>query len=346
MRPLVSIVIPVYNVEKYLHMCLESVLAQTYENYEVILVNDGSTDISGQICDKYVQENNNFSVIHQKNMGLSSARNVGLVHISGKYVYFLDSDDCIYPKLLEIVTDIAEEKETNIVQVGFKEVSEDFSFKQIYEKEEKKNFPIYEFTLAQSLYNLDSVNKETYQDIKLSTIVVWTKLYRASIFQRVKFVDNIRLHEDQLVIHRFLIEADGMIYCDIPLYYYRNNGASLMRSGWTTKRLFIFECYKDRLDAVLALPNSIKEKSQLIYFFYKRYLLCMFRNYMMVDIHLTNEGKRKQKQVIIKRMKNEMKQYDISLHVKDMLIFRLFFIMPDICIKLFEFRNRIQEARR
>lgn len=91
---MVSIIIPVYNVEKYLHICLDSVLAQTYTDYEVILVNDGSKDDSGKICEEYVKRDKRFSLISQDNKGLASARNTGIKAAKGKYIYFIDSDDC------------------------------------------------------------------------------------------------------------------------------------------------------------------------------------------------------------------------------------------------------------
>ena len=92
-NPLVSVIIPVYNVEKYLEECIDSVLNQTCQNIEIILVDDGSTDSSGQICDKYAENNKHICVIHQKNGGLSDARNAGFLRAGGEYVYFLDSDD-------------------------------------------------------------------------------------------------------------------------------------------------------------------------------------------------------------------------------------------------------------
>ena len=101
MNPLISLVIPVYNVEKYLDKCMESVLAQTYDNYEVILVDDGSTDNSGKMCDEYAERDSRVTVYHQKNSGVSVARNVGIENAKGEFISFIDSDDWVDESYLE-----------------------------------------------------------------------------------------------------------------------------------------------------------------------------------------------------------------------------------------------------
>ena len=105
---LISVIIPVYNVENYLAQSVESILKQSFENFEIILVDDGSTDSSGRICDEYVEKDERIAAIHQKNGGLSAARNSGLSEAEGKYVYFLDSDDYIANNTLETLVEIAE----------------------------------------------------------------------------------------------------------------------------------------------------------------------------------------------------------------------------------------------
>ena len=110
-----SIIIPVYNVEKYLHECLDSVLGQIYSNYEIVLVDDGSTDLSGKICDEYSEKCNFISVVHQNNQGLSSARNVGINAAKGEYLVFLDSDDFIQKDGLEILSNIIEKENPDII---------------------------------------------------------------------------------------------------------------------------------------------------------------------------------------------------------------------------------------
>lgn len=112
---LVSVVIPVYNVENYLNDCVKSVVNQTYQNLEIILVDDGSTDSSPQMCDQYAKQDNRIKVIHQENSGVAIARNVGIKNASGSYLYFLDSDDYLVPNAIQIMYDTIEKEKSEIV---------------------------------------------------------------------------------------------------------------------------------------------------------------------------------------------------------------------------------------
>ncbi|MDE7282065.1 MAG: glycosyltransferase, partial [Lachnospiraceae bacterium] len=264
----VSIVIPVYNVEKYLRLCLDSVLAQKFINFEAILVDDGSTDSSPAICDEYVKKDGRFKVIHQKNGGLSHARNIGIKHAVGDYVFFLDSDDCIHPLLLKKLTEIAEKYHAALVQTDIESVAEDFSD---YEKEIDSDFTVYPFDTIDAFYNIDRDNKNITQDIRLITLVVWTKLYRRDLVEKIAFPEEIKLHEDQMVAHRFVVEGGGIVFCKAPLYFYRSRQGSLITEGWTVKRLVIFDCYKDRVEWAKKIQGDEKRVRDLVYYIYIRY---------------------------------------------------------------------------
>lgn len=119
MGPLISVIIPVFNVERYLKRCLDSVINQTYKKLEIILVNDGSTDKSGEICDSYASIDKRVKVIHKKNGGLSDARNVGLLEATGDFVSFIDSDDFIHKDMYKIMYSLMTEKKGDIVEVGY-----------------------------------------------------------------------------------------------------------------------------------------------------------------------------------------------------------------------------------
>ena len=112
--PLISIIIPVYNAERYLRQCLDSVVAQTYTNWECLLVDDGSKDGSGEICDEYAKKSSRFRVFHKENGGVSSARNTGIEESKGEWVYFCDADDYVYPKGIEIIRAQGQEITKNI----------------------------------------------------------------------------------------------------------------------------------------------------------------------------------------------------------------------------------------
>ena len=116
---MISAIVPAYNVEKYLERCVNSILIQTYENFEIILVDDGSKDQSVEICDKFAQEDNRIKVIHKENGGLSSARNAGMKIAEGKYIVFIDSDDDIEPNMFELMLQAAEENKADFVMTDY-----------------------------------------------------------------------------------------------------------------------------------------------------------------------------------------------------------------------------------
>ena len=323
----VSIVIPVYNVEKYLEICLDSVLAQQFTNFEAILVDDGSTDGSPAICDKYVKADSRFRVIHQQNGGLSHARNTGAKAAVGDYVFFLDSDDCIHPMLLLKLTELAEQYHAALVQTDMEQVPENFSN---YGKETDNDFEVYQFDTIDAFYNIDKDNPKLSKDIRLITIVTWSKLYRRDLVEKIPFPEEIKLHEDQMVAHRFIVEAGGMVFCRAPLYFYRSRQGSLITEGWTVKRLTIFECYKDRVEWAKKIVSDEKRTEALVYYIYIRYLVCMFKNYWMITRNLSGEEKKRYQKQVIERFREELKNRDFPLKPRDWLMFYCFGMVPKL----------------
>ena len=382
--PLVSLILPVYNVSRYLSICLDSILAQTYPDFEAILIDDGSTDDSLQICQEYAKKDGRFRVIHQENQGLASARNTGLRNRRGEYFYFIDSDDCIHPRLLEIVVSIAETEHADLVQINLKDVPADYrdfrkeaDFADTYHTLQDK---LQHFSLVQSLYNLDRDKQKLAKDIRLTTTVVWTKLYRSSVFSKFLFPEGMRMHEDQMVAHRILQMGGGMVFLDLPLYFYRQSDASLIRVGWTPKRLAILDCYEDRLtcceegrddviqgedtrqiqntacgkqekkmgDVYLTADNShgsvinaAAESSSLVNYIYERYLVCCFRNYDMVNRNMKGKEKKQQKKAILQRMKTLLSGKRGKLGKGKTIFFRVFLLMPELFITVFDLRNKL-----
>lgn len=329
----VSVVIPVYNVEKYLEMCLESVLAQVCTDYEVILVDDGSTDQSPQICDAYVQKDARFQVIHQKNGGLSNARNTGAKAATGEYVFFLDSDDCIHPLLLQKMIQIAEEHQAALVQIDLEMVPEEF---KDYTKAVESEYKVFAFDTVDAFYNIDKDNQNIAQDIRLITTVVWSKLYRRDLLERVSFPEDIKLHEDQMVAHRFIVEAGGLVFCRAPLYFYRKRSNSLITEGWTVKRLTILDCYRDRVEWAKRVDADASRVAGLVYYIYVRYLVCMFKNYWMITKRLDGLEKKKYQKIVIQRYRGEFKESGIRLKCKDWMVFSLFYMFPRVFVGVYQ----------
>ncbi|MBT2642201.1 glycosyltransferase [Bacillus sp. ISL-41] len=150
MLPKISVIIPVYNVEKYLHRCVESVLNQTFQDFEIILINDGSTDHSGQICDELAQKDSRITVIHKNNARVSAARNDGLKLAKGEYVSFIDSDDWIEPEMYQVMIQKAEKLNLDFIMCDYKKKSENY--------EEERTQPI-----RGGYYSGDQIKKELFQ---------------------------------------------------------------------------------------------------------------------------------------------------------------------------------------
>lgn len=365
---LISIIIPVYNVEKYLRVCLDSVINQSYSDYEVILVDDGSTDSSPAICDEYCSKDIRFQVIHQENMGLASARNTGIRAAKGQYLYFIDSDDCIHPDLLKIMVSAAEDYDANMVQVDLASVPEDFTKYNEYQIPELDNWKDYctKYDTIQSLYNLDKDDKSRGKDIRLTTTVVWTKLYRRSAFQDFLFPEGMRMHEDQMVAHRNIVRAGGMVYINLPMYFYRQSNQSLIRKGWSPKRLTILDCYDDRLRCCMELrdtaiannpaetaePTNVAsaktaaniptstEATALTNYIFKRYLVCLFRNYCVVTNSMNKKESSPYRKMILTKTKSILKEMPAKLSSKDKFVFKSFTIAPSLFALAFKLRGK------
>lgn len=190
-RKKISVIIPVYNVAPYLTRCLDSVVGQTYQNLEIILVDDGSTDGSGAICDGCASRDSRITVIHQKNQGLSAARNAGLERMAGELVGFVDSDDWIEPDFYELLERKMEDTQADIVTTGY--------YYTYRDKEIRCRMPAGSVTyLGQE--GLRALSRgELYH-------VVWNKLYRRELFAGLPFAEG-RTYEDVLISYRLLLRA-------------------------------------------------------------------------------------------------------------------------------------------
>ena len=225
---LVSIIVPVYNVADYVAECLESLRAQTYGNIEVIVVDDGSTDGSGQICDRFAARDSRFRVIHQRNQGLSSARNAGLDAARGEYVSFVDSDDAVSPVFIETLLAL----HVDVAQCAFATDPDELSH-QIEVHDSSRVMVGREACRAQLL---DSTGSAT---------VVWNKLYCASLFDGIRFPVG-RQHEDEFVTHRVLWKAASVSSTARAFYFYRQRSDSIMGSGVSVKTQDAFAALEER----------------------------------------------------------------------------------------------------
>ena len=214
--PDITVVIPVYNVEKYLKKCVDSVLHQTYKNYEIILVDDGSTDSSGIICDELAKKNSNIKVIHQENMGLGGARNAGIKNCDTEYIVFLDSDDYIHPELLERCIQALKTNECDIVLFDMISVDEN--------------------GVKGSLYTTTFEDGKILSKIETAGVCIdpsaCDKAYRTSLFRDNDiYFPNKVWYEDLRTIPKLLSFADVVMKIrSEPLYYYFQRSDSIMHT--------------------------------------------------------------------------------------------------------------------
>ncbi|WP_105128767.1 glycosyltransferase [Streptococcus suis] len=231
---LVSVIVPVYNVEKYLSQCLDSIIHQTYKNLEIILVNDGSTDGSGKICDDYAAKDGRIKVIHQENGGLSDARNKGLDLMTGQFVTFVDSDDYLENNCIHTLYTYACTCKTDI-SIGkfieFEENTSQFLFHNHLNNGNKIEF----LTGDQCL--------ERHHKYFLSIFVTaWAKLYRTSLFNDSNPCKKIRyplgvLHEDQYTTHKLFFKSNKIVFVNDYLYVYRVRENSITNTQLSDKRI-------------------------------------------------------------------------------------------------------------
>lgn len=226
--PAVSVVIPVYNVEQYLCECVDSVLNQTMQDFEIILVDDGATDSSGMICDQYAQQDPRIRVIHQSNGGLSAARNTGLDAASGTYVYFLDSDDYIVSHALEQLRELAEKEDANVVffdaSVFFTDCEPD---PNVYQYHRSRDYG----AKAGRQMLLDLLETDEYRTAV--PLMLFRRTYLLA--QNLRFRPGI-LHEDELFTF-YVYHGNGRIaHCHEELYARRMRQASIMTGSSIRKR--------------------------------------------------------------------------------------------------------------
>lgn len=237
MKEMLSIVVPVYNVEKYITKCIESILIQQYENMEIILVDDGSTDRSGKICDSFAEIDSRVKVIHQINQGLSAARNAGIDMAVGEYITFVDSDDYIHPQMYSVMMEQFKDVRTDIVVCDYQEVQEGES-QSI--KEVNNLMPVLMDT---------SVLKNGYlmYEKKTRFVVAWNKIYRRKLFEGIRYPIG-KVHEDAFTTYKLMYVARDVVYIDCPLYFYLIRSTSIMGAGFSEKRLLILDALQEEME--------------------------------------------------------------------------------------------------
>lgn len=222
---MISVIVPVYKVEPYLRQCVDSILAQTYTDFELILVDDGSPDNCGAICDEYATKDSRIRVIHQENGGLSAARNAGLDAAAGEYITFVDSDDVIAPDCLHCMIDIALQTKVDIVSGKMAKFSNENA--ELWGDKPTE----YEYFTE----DRHAASVRLYRDSSRLPINACGKLYRSDLLKHLRFPLG-RLHEDQAFVPKAVYAANEVAMVDRALYGYREREASITQSTFTNRR--------------------------------------------------------------------------------------------------------------
>ena len=212
----ISIIVPIYNVEKYLKRCVDSILAQTYENIELVLVDDGSPDNCPQICDEFAQKYSKIKVIHKENGGLSDARNAGIIYVresatEGDFLSFVDSDDYLNPEFSKTMLTLCKENDCNMAQCGYEKGKNEF----FEDRKIKENIELMSAEDALMGYRLKSM--------------VCSKIFKVKLFDDILFPLGV-INEDEFTTYKVVYKADKVAFTNERLYYYFQHGSGIMEN--------------------------------------------------------------------------------------------------------------------
>lgn len=288
-QDLISVVVPVYNVEKYLCKCVDSILNQTYQNLEIFLVDDGSLDNSGRICDEYAKKDNRIIAIHKSNGGLSDARNVAIEQATGKYITFIDSDDYVSLDMIEFLHQNVTKYQADISTCMYRSFCE----KQAIDTVDQGGFRVHVFDAEQAL--------ETMLYQKECTTSAWGKLYLTKLFKNIRYPFG-KICEDLDTTYLLFSKAKKIVISNCKKYYYLQRADSIINSKFNEKRMDALEFAKKETLYVQAYYPKITKSAINREFMEAIFILCQFdfknKKYNNYYIKLKETIKRTRKTVI------------------------------------------------
>ncbi len=290
-QPLISVIVPIYKVEKYLSECVESLLAQSYKNLEIILVDDGSPDDCPALCDEYAKKDKRIKVVHKKNGGLSDARNAGIEIATGEYICFVDSDDYVAKDYIKKLYDALYNNGADMAVCGYEYVLDDGS-KETDEKPKAE------------LLTEDEYWSKVYDGMFTTFVVAWNKLCKADIFKTIRYTKG-KINEDQIILHDILRQCQKIAVIEDSLYFYRKREDSIMGKEREKKILS-----DDAFEGLLGRAEYFLDA--------EKYELCATQIYALLGEVVSGKQARKFSKRMAKIVKNIPKQYkpkDLDLKI-------------------------------
>lgn len=290
---LVSVIIPAYNIEDYIGRCLDSIISQTYKNLEIIVVDDGSRDRTGEILDDYVKKDPRMKVVHKKNGGVSSARNTGIDIAEGDYIGFVDGDDRIDPKLFETLVKLINEENADIAHCGYQMVFPDRV--DYYYNTGKRVIQTKEQGLKDLLAG------------EMIEPALYNKLYKRELFENVRLNESLKINEDLDANYRLFKKSQKSIYYDLPLYSY------MIRKNSATGSNTVIRKNEDSLKVLEQIKNDCKSEKEIYSIAYRRYVYLLMAICRMDIDQITYQ---KSKRDILKK---ELKTKDFKQYISSKL---------------------------
>lgn len=317
MQEKISIIVPVYNVEKYIKKCIDSILAQTYKNYELLLINDGSTDNSGNICEEYRLKDNRITIINKENGGQADARNYGMEVAKGKYIIFIDADDYIDDNMLELlINPFLKYEDISFTSCGYYNVflndvltNRNSGIEKILDKKQC------EISLSR--------NKEI-------CFMLWNKLFRRDILNNIRFIKG-QLHEEIHFMREVCKVMNKCYYIDMPLYYYIRERDGNTESEFREQRLIALKEF-DLFEKDMVIENNIDAAQSF--------------SIMQMEFIISFYDKNKKN----KQCKNQLKNKYNLLYKKNVnnielrKKYKLFYYSPELFCWLIYLKNKIKKS--
>ncbi len=265
MQPLISVIVPIYNVENYLAKCIESLTNQTYKNIEILLIDDGAKDSSGAICDKYAENDARIKVFHKTNAGVAEARNTGLQYMTGEYFCFVDGDDFVHDEYVQTLYSLICEYSADIAMCGY-------VFKWNDGREKKTRNTEYSDNHIFTDSGCNALCKMLHSDVYAPAC--WGKLFNA---KKIKFsFDHYSIGEDMLASVNYFQQAEKVVMSNKTLYYYIQNDESVMHSVNPDK---IFDMVITGDEMLKLIPDDIKLQSAASYYIIEKNLMTLMKLY-------------------------------------------------------------------